>query len=171
MCPGTGEEAGCLLHLSAKDQTRGLRNPRSCRILSHLDTCTFKSGQTTLWGHSRLQKGPSKLGTWPRKGFPGNKETVNQHPCTKVARCNMVIWSLHLWEKSDSSEGPYPNGGSIAAASGLPVKALGPSNLRVAPMFPGPGCCSNPNQGVRQALVTCPWDRMLMLRSLMQLWL
>jgi hypothetical protein len=71
MCPGSGEETGYLLHPS------GPRFLGSSRILSHLDIQIFKPGQTTLQGDSRLWKGPSKLGTRLRKGFPGNKETVN----------------------------------------------------------------------------------------------
>jgi hypothetical protein len=35
----------------------------------------------------------------------------------------------------------------MAAASGLPVKALGPSGLRVASMSSSLGCPGNPNQG------------------------
>jgi hypothetical protein len=73
VCPGSREEAGCLLHPSIKDQEGGLRISRSGRILSHTDTWILKPGQTTLWGQSRLWKRPSKLGTWPRKGFPGKK--------------------------------------------------------------------------------------------------
>jgi hypothetical protein len=38
----------------------------------------------------------------------------------------------------------------MAAASGLPVKALGHSGLKVAFMSPCPGCYGNPNQGGQQ---------------------
>jgi hypothetical protein len=64
------------------------------QILSHLDTWIFDPGQTTSQGHSRLQKGPSKLGTKARKGLPGDKETVNQCPCARAAGCNATIQSL-----------------------------------------------------------------------------
>jgi hypothetical protein len=46
--PGSREEAGCLLHPSAKDQEGGLRIPESGRILPHVDIWIFKPGQTTL---------------------------------------------------------------------------------------------------------------------------
>jgi hypothetical protein len=95
-CPGSGEETGHLLHSTAKDQKGSPGILGSSRILLHLDTWIFKPGQATLLGHSRLQKGPSNLGTRPRKGLPGDKEAVNQRPCTRAARYNTTIQSLHL---------------------------------------------------------------------------
>jgi hypothetical protein len=145
MCPRSGEETGHLLHSTAKDQKGGLRILGSRRILSHLDTRVFKPKQPTLQGHKRLWKGPSKLGTKPRKGLPGDKETVNQHPCTRATRCNTTIQSFHLGDTA--LRGPHPKGGPMAVAGGLPVKVPGPSGLRVASMSSGLGCHGNPNQG------------------------
>jgi hypothetical protein len=93
---GSGEETDYLLHPTDEDQKGSPRILRSGRILLHLDTWIFKPGQTTLQGHSRLWKRSFKLGTRQRKGFPGDKETDNQHPCTRAARCNMTNQSYHL---------------------------------------------------------------------------
>jgi hypothetical protein len=47
--------------------------------------------------------------------------------------------------------GPHSNGETMAVASGLPVKALKHSGLRVASMSPSPGCYCNPNPRGQQA--------------------
>jgi hypothetical protein len=70
----SGEETGHLLHATAKDRKGSPRFLGSSKIVQHLDTQIFKPGQTTLWGQRRLWKGPSKLGTRPRVGLPGDRD-------------------------------------------------------------------------------------------------
>jgi hypothetical protein len=147
MWPGFGEETDYLLHPTAKDQKGSLRILGSGKILSHLDTWIVKPGQTTLQGNSRLQKGPSKLETRPRKGFPGDKETVSECPCARAARCNMTIQSLHLWKKITQLWGSSPKCWVYGSGHWLPVKVLRHSGLRVASMSPSPGYYNDPNQG------------------------
>jgi hypothetical protein len=95
-CPGSGKETCYLLYPTAKDQKGSPRILENVRILLHLDIQIFKLGQTILQGHSRLWKGLFKLVSRSRKGFPGDKETVNQCLCSRAARCNTTIDSLHL---------------------------------------------------------------------------
>jgi hypothetical protein len=138
--PGSREETGYLLHPSAKDQKGVLKILGSSRILLHLDTQIFKPGQTTLWSHRRLlDKRPSKLGTRPRKGFPGDKETVNQRPWGRAARCNMTIQSLHLSEKSHSS-GVLTKWWVHGSGQWPTCQSTWTSGLRVASMSPSSGC-------------------------------